>query len=134
MIEAAILHSDGGSRGNPGPAAIGAVLKTPEGHVLGCVSRTLGVTTNNQAEYQALYAGLLLAQEKGVRRLACFLDSELVVKQLKREYRLKEKTLQPWFVRIWNLLPVFEQVSFTAIPRSQNKEADRLVNQALDRG
>lgn len=128
----AILFSDGGSRGNPGPAAIGAVLKDAKGTKLGTVSRTIGRTTNNQAEYQALLAGLMLALHRGVTHLECFLDSELVVKQLNREYKVKDLGIQSQFVKVWNLCLCFASISFVAVPRSKNKEADRLVNLALD--
>lgn len=128
-----LLFSDGGSRGNPGPAGIGAVLKDGRGQVIGTVSETIGITTNNQAEYQALLAGLRLALERGITHLQCSLDSELVVKQLNGEYRVKDLGIQKQFVKVWNLRSSFRLLTFSAIPRAQNKEADRLVNQALDR-
>lgn len=128
-----ILYGDGGSRGNPGPGASGAVLYDAEKNVVGRYEKYLGHTTNNQAEYEAVILGMQKAQELGATELDIFLDSQLVVKQLKQEFRIKDKKLQPLFVKAWNLMQGFKKVSITHIPRSQNKEADKLVNIALDR-
>jgi len=127
-----IIHSDGGARGNPGPAAIGAVIAAADGSEIQYISKTIGETTNNQAEYQAIIAGLEKALEMGAEEAQCFLDSELVVKQLNREYKVKNKELAPLFVKVFNLSHQFKKVSFTHIFREANKEADRLVNEALD--
>lgn len=126
----ATLHSDGGARGNPGPAGIGAVLKLGEEQFL--FKKYIGETTNNQAEYQALILGLEKAHEHGATDVDCFLDSELVVKQLRREYKVKDKDLATQFVRVWNLLRNFKQVTFNHVPRAENKLADKLVNEVLD--
>lgn len=132
MPKVIILRTDGGARGNPGPAAIGVVLQDEQGKVVKEFGRYIGETTNNQAEYQALLAGLEETKVHGAVEVHCYLDSELVVKQLKREYRVKDKDLAPLFVKVWNIAQSFVQVSFSHVPREQNKHADALVNQALD--
>jgi ribonuclease HI len=129
-----IIHSDGGARGNPGPAGIGACLHTEKGVLVAEVSKFLGVATNNQAEYQALIAGLSKALELEAEAVDCFLDSELIVKQINREYKVKNKELAPLFLQVYNILTKFKQYKFTHIPREQNKEADKLANEAMDRG
>jgi len=126
----AILHTDGGARGNPGPAGIGAVLKIDDKEKV--FKRYIGETTNNKAEYQALLLGLREAKEHGASEVECYLDSELVVKQMRREYKVKDKDLAALFVKVWNLLPEFKKVSFHHIRREQNKLADRLANEAMD--
>lgn len=126
------LFSDGGARGNPGPAAIGAVLYE-DNKIIGEVSEYIGETTNNQAEYQAILAGLELALKNKIKKLDCFLDSELVVEQLNKNYKVKNKELAKLFVQVWNLTLQFEKISFSHVRREHNKEADKLVNQALDK-
>lgn len=128
-----IMYSDGGSRGNPGPAAIGAVLYNEKKEVVAEISRYIGETTNNQAEYQALLAGLRSAEDMGATEVACFLDSELVVKQLNGEYKVKDKELAVHFLKIWNIKAGFKKVEFKHVRREKNKVADALVNKALDR-
>ncbi len=128
----ATLFADGGSRGNPGPAASGAVIVDPEGQVLDEVGRYLGRATNNVAEWTALCIGLERAKERGIRRLAVRLDSELVVKQMRGEYRVKHADLQPLHRRAQTLLRSFENVDIKHVPRKQNALADRLVNDILD--
>jgi len=127
------LYTDGGSRGNPGPAGIGAVLFDEKGNVVAEISEYIGETTNNQAEYKALIAGLIEAKELGASELEVFLDSELVVKQLNREYRVKDKDLAPLFVQVYNTSLSFKKVIFKHIFREKNELADKLVNQALDK-
>lgn len=127
-----ILRTDGGARGNPGPAAIGVVLENEQGKVVREFGCYLGEATNNQAEYQALLAGLGEAKKLGATEVRCYLDSELVVKQLKQEYKVKDKELAPLFVRVWNLAQHFKNVSYRHVPREQNRRADALVNSALD--
>ncbi len=127
-----IIHSDGGARGNPGPAAIGVVIKSDNGTLIEEISKTIGETTNNQAEYQAIIAGLETAKKLGAEAVECFLDSELVVKQLRREYKVKNKELAPLFVKVHNLSLQFKKISFTHVMREKNKAADKLVNIALD--
>lgn len=130
----AIIYTDGGARGNPGPAGIGAVIYGENRNVLAEISQYLGVATNNQAEYKALIAALEKAGEMKISELECFLDSELVVKQLKREYKVKNKDLAPLFLIIHNLSLNFEKISYTHIPRELNQAADKLANEAMDRG
>lgn len=128
-----IIHSDGGARGNPGPAGIGAVLNADNGFVLAEISKYLGETTNNQAEYQALIAGLEKAKELKANEVECYLDSELVVKQLNREYKVKNAQLAPLFLKVHNLSLSFKKISFNHVRREYNKEADKLANLAMDK-
>jgi ribonuclease HI len=127
------LFTDGGARGNPGPAGIGAVILDEEGKVIAEISEYIGKTTNNQAEYKALIAGLAKAKELGAEELEVFLDSELVVKQLNREYRVKDKDLAPLFLQVYNISLGFKKIIFKHIYREKNELADKLVNQALDK-
>lgn len=128
----ATLFTDGGARGNPGPAAIGAVLRVEEREPL-TISETIGEATNNVAEYQALLRGLEEAKKHGVTELECRLDSELVVKQLTLVYKVRDRDLAPLFLRVWNAAQGFRSITFVAVPRSANREADRLVNAAFAR-
>lgn len=128
----ATLFADGGSRGNPGPAASAAVLIGPSGELLEEVGAFLGVATNNVAEWTALVLGLEAAAKRGIRRLAVRLDSELVVKQLLGEYRVKHAALQPFHRRARQLVRTFEEIDIRHVPRKENKLADRLVNRVLD--
>jgi len=129
-----ITYSDGGARGNPGPAGIGGVIYNEKHQVVAQVSQYLGETTNNQVEYRALIAVLEKAAKLGAREVVCYLDSELVVKQLRHEYKIKNKDLAPLFLKVYNLSVGFSKISFNHIPREQNQEADRLANEAMDRG
>lgn len=128
------MYTDGGSRGNPGPSAVGIWIETFSKEY----SSFLGEGTNNEAEYKALISGLKKLKEvlgKGKTKnykINCFLDSELVVKQLNHEYKLKEERIQKFFIEIWNLSLDFGEVTFSHVPREENKVADRLVNEALD--
>lgn len=128
------MYTDGGSRGNPGPAGIGIYIETLGKKYGECI----GTKTNNEAEYAALIFGLqkvksLLGKDKAkMAFVECLLDSELVVKQLNHEYKLKEKHIQDFFIQIWNLMLDFGKVEFKHIPREKNKIADALVNEALD--
>lgn len=127
------LFTDGGSRGNPGQSAIAYILEDPvRGIVLKEFKERIGVETNNVAEYRALIEGLKGAQDFQPNRLICHLDSELVVKQLNGEYRVKMPTLQPFFEEIQALAAELPDVVFTHIPREDNYRADALVNRALD--
>lgn len=127
------LYTDGGSRGNPGESAIGCVLTDPiGGKTVKEYKEAIGIHTNNVTEYRALIAGLELAKNFHPNRLVCHLDSELIVKQLSGEYRVKMPTLQPLIEEIRELAGEFHDVSFTHIPREKNGRADRLVNEALD--
>lgn len=125
-------YTDGGARGNPGPAGIGVVIKHGN-EVVKKYGRYLGETTNNQAEYRALISALEHAAELGAEEVECMLDSELVVKQIKHEYRVKDPDLAPLFLKVYNLSQGFKKVTFHHIPRERNKEADAMVNEALDR-
>jgi ribonuclease HI len=134
MAEKIIMYTDGGSRGNPGPAGIGVYVETLNKKYGECI----GDATNNVAEYAALIFGLrklkqLLGKDKTKQyEIECRLDSELVVKQLNHEYKLKEEYIQKNFIEIWNLMLDFKNVIFKHIPREKNKIADSLVNEALD--
>ncbi len=125
-------YTDGGARGNPGPAGIGVVIKRGN-EVVKKYGRYLGETTNNQAEYKALISALEHVTELGAEEVECMLDSELVVKQMKHEYRVKDPDLAPLFLKVYNLTQGFKKVTFHHIPREKNKEADAMVNEALDR-
>lgn len=127
------IFTDGGARGNPGPAAIGVVMKNDKGNVEE-YKEFIGDTTNNQAEYRAVIKALELAMEKGYTHLSFFLDSQLVVEQLNRNYKIKDKGLQGLFLQAWNQVQEFAKVTFSYIPREENEHADRLVNEAIDEG
>ncbi len=126
------IYTDGGARGNPGPAGIGAVLYDEQKNIVAEISEYIGETTNNQAEYKAVVAAITKAKELGAKELDFYLDSELVVKQLNREYKVKNKGLAPLFVQIYNAILNFKKVSFSHVRREFNKEADRLANLAMD--
>lgn len=127
------LFSDGGSRGNPGHAAIACIIEDPvTGTVLKEHFERIGQETNNVAEYRALIKGLELARDYQPNRLICHLDSELVVKQVKGEYRVKMPTLQPLVEEVQELERQLADVEFVHIPREDNYRADALVNRALD--
>jgi probable phosphoglycerate mutase len=126
------LSTDGGARGNPGPAAYGYVLETDDGTILAAHGERIGIATNNVAEYSALVAGLERALELGVDDLEVVSDSELLVKQMTGEYRVKNETLQELNDRASRLARRVGKVDYTAIRREQNELADRLVNEALD--
>lgn len=127
----ATLYSDGGSRGNPGAAALGYVLTLEDDREIKH-GEYIGETTNNQAEYAAIIAGLAKAVELGVTQLDCYLDSELVVRQINGDYKVKNGDLRPRFAEVVQTKQKFEKITFTHIPREKNNEADSLVNDALD--
>ena len=128
----ATLSTDGGSRGNPGPAAYAYVLEAEDGTVLAAHGEAIGVATNNVAEYSALVAGLEKAVEVGVTELEVISDSELMVKQMRGEYRVKNEALRDLSVQASRLAREVGSVSYRAVRREQNKLADQLVNEALD--
>ncbi len=128
----ATLFADGGSRGNPGPAASAAILLDGEGEPIEEIGAYLGEATNNVAEWTALLLGLEAAERRGIRRLAVRLDSELVVKQLRGEYRVKNAGLQPLYQKALKLMRHFDEVDVRHVRRALNKLADRLVNDVLD--
>jgi ribonuclease HI len=129
----ATLYTDGGSRGNPGPAASAFVLEADDGTVLDARGETIGVTTNNIAEYRALIAGLERAAEAGVDQLEVVSDSELLVKQMRGEYKVKNAALRELSLQAARLGREIGRVSYRAVRREHNELADRLVNEALDR-
>ena len=123
---------DGGARGNPGPAAIAAVVATPEGEVLEEIGETIGPATNNVAEYRALLLGIERAQALGAIELDLVGDSELIVRQVKGEYKVKDPTLRELHAQVRAALGGFDRWSIRHVRRDHNAEADRLVNEALD--
>jgi ribonuclease HI len=127
------LFTDGGSRGNPGPAAYAFVLEAEDGTVLDALGETIGVATNNVAEYRALVAGLERAVELEVEELEVVSDSELLVKQMRGEYRVKNRALQDLVLEASTLARGIRRVTYTAVRREHNELADSLVNEALDR-
>ena len=126
------LFTDGGARGNPGPAAFAYVLEAEDGTALAAEAESIGVATNNVAEYRALVAGLARAAELGVSELEVVSDSELLVKQMRGEYRVKDAKLRPLAFEASRLAGEVGEVTYTAVPRERNELADRLVNEALD--
>ena len=133
-----IAHTDGGSRSDPGPAAIGVVISNEKSQVLKEFGEYLGHATNNEAEYTAAITALkkiksLWGKENAKKsEVGIFADSELLVNQMNGEYKIENAKIKPLFLEFWNLVFDFKKVKFSAIPREQNKEADRLVNEALD--
>ena len=123
---------DGASRGNPGQAAIGVVIKDELGKIITRISRRIGKTTNNQAEYKAIIVALEKAIEFGITSVEIKSDSELVVKQINGEYRVKKAVLKPLYQQVKQSQGLLEGFAITHIPREQNREADRLANMALD--
>jgi len=132
MTDKVVIYSDGGSRGNPGPAGIGVVIFDLGGKELKRFGKYLGTATNNHAEYRALIVGLEFALEIGAKTVVCNLDSELVVRQLQGKYKVREEGLKPLAEEALRLTGKFLQVTFNHIPREKNKLADEMVNQALD--
>jgi len=137
-IEKIVVNIDGGSRGNPGPAAFGVLIFDGRGNVLKKYSQSIGEATNNEAEYQGLIFALkkikaLFGKEK-IKKMLVELtsDSELLVKQMKGEYKILNPGIQALFLKAWNLKIDFARVKFSLIPREENRKADRLVNEALD--
>jgi len=137
-MEKIIIYTDGGSRGNPGPAAIGVYVTDETDEMITETAETIGNATNNFAEYQGVLRGLQIVKEKYGEKTSKMafevrLDSELVAKQLNNEYQIKEAGLVPFFIEIHNLrVSTFLNLTFTHISRELNKDADRLVNEALD--
>jgi ribonuclease HI len=126
------LFTDGGSRGNPGPAAYGYVLEAEDGTVLAAHGEAIGVATNNVAEYRALLAGLERAAETGIDELAVVSDSELLVKQMRGEYKVKNAALRELWEEAQRTARRLGTVTYEAVRREENELADRLVNEALD--
>jgi len=128
-----IIFTDGGARGNPGPAATGIVIKNDKGKTIESFGQYLGDNvTNNYAEYSGIISALKRAKKLKATELDCRLDSKLVVEQLKRNWKIKEPTLQKLFIEAYNLSEQFQKITFTHIRREENKEADAEVNKILD--
>jgi len=127
------LYTDGASRGNPGEAGIGVLIEDETGHILGKVARYLGRATNNQAEYAALVAGLAAASEMGADEVEVLADSELLVRQMNGVYRVKSPDLQERYLKAKALITRFSRARIEHIPREQNREADALANEAIDK-
>jgi ribonuclease HI len=127
-----VVHVDGGSRGNPGPAAAAAVLATADGDVVGEAKELIGVATNNVAEYRAVLLGARHARELGASEIELVNDSELVAKQLTGDYKVKHEAMKPLYAEALEALRGFDRWSIRSVPRAQNAAADALVNQALD--
>jgi len=127
-----VIYTDGGARGNPGPAGIGVVIKEGE-KTIKEYGRYIGETTNNQAEYHALISAMESAKDLGAEEIDLNMDSELIVKQIKGEYKVKNAELAPLFLKFYNLKINFKKFFVRHIPREKNKEADKLVNEALDK-
>lgn len=135
------LNTDGGSRGNPGNAGCGVIIKNEKGDILKKIAKPLGIMTNNEAEYMAVVTGLeYLKKTLGKNKVSeteieVRMDSELVCRQLSGIYQIKEEKLFPYFIKIWNLqIKDLPKIKFTYVPREQNKEADLLANEAMDAG
>ena len=131
-VNKVIIHTDGAARGNPGPAAIGIIIKDEKGNLLARISRCIGVTTNNQAEYQAIITALEKAISLSGRQVVLKSDSELVVKQINGQYKIKNTGLRALYQRVVQLIGSLESFSVSYIPREQNAVADALANKALD--
>jgi ribonuclease HI len=127
-----VVNVDGGARGNPGPAAIGAVLTTPGGEVLERHGERIGKATNNVAEYRALLLGLERARERGAREVELVGDSELVVRQVQGDYKVKDEALKGLYAKVVKALAGFDRWSIRHVRREDNEAADSLVNAALD--
>ena len=127
-----VVHVDGGARGNPGPAAIAAVVSTPDGEIVEEHGKRIGEATNNVAEYRALLLGLERAHARGATEVELVGDSELVVRQVRGEYKVKDEGLRTLHAKVVKALAEFDSWSIRNVPREENAEADRLVNVALD--
>ena len=130
-MDKVVINTDGASQGNPGPAAIGATIRDQNGRLLATISRRIGRTTNNQAEYRAIIAALEKAASLGARQVEIRADSELVVRQLNGLYKVKKASLRTLYQEVVSLLGRFQGVTITSVPREQNQEADSLANAAL---
>ena len=127
-----VVHVDGGARGNPGPAAIGAVVSTPEGETLDESSARIGESTNNVAEYRALLLGAERARALGATEIEVVNDSQLVARQVTGDYKVKQEHLKPLRAEALSALEAFERWTIRSVPREENLRADALVNEALD--
>ncbi|MFH1178505.1 MAG: ribonuclease HI family protein [bacterium] len=134
------IHADGGARGNPGPSGAGAMIRDELGNSVASVSKFLGVRTNNFAEYEAVILAfetlkkLVPAMKRAETDVVVKMDSELVVKQMRGEYKIKNKILKEQYARLASLAATFKSISFIHVPREENSDADSLANEAMDRG
>ena len=134
------IHADGGSRGNPGPAGAGAMIRDSLGNSVASVSQFLGIRTNNFAEYEAVILAfetllkLIGTKDASTATIEVKMDSELVVKQMSGIYKVKHPTMKAQYARLASLAATFKSVTFTHVPRAQNSDADALANEAMDRG
>lgn len=131
-IKEAVIYSDGGSRGNPGIAGIGVSIQDKEGNELRAISEYIGEQTNNVAEYTAIRRGLEVALDLGIEKVTCYLDSELVVKQIKGEYKVKNERMIPMYNMVMPLTKKFKSFEIIHVRRELNKRADQLANEAMD--
>ncbi len=131
-ISRVIICTDGAARGNPGPAAIGATLKDEQGTLVATISRRIGTTTNNQAEYRAVITALEKAVKLGIKDVELRADSELVIKQINGRYKVKNTALRPLYQEVVKLIGSLDSFKASYIPRERNAEADALANKALD--
>jgi ribonuclease HI len=131
-VESVVVNVDGGARGNPGPAAVAAVVHDGSGGVLAERSETIGEATNNVAEYRAMLLGIALARELGASEVELIGDSELIVKQVQGKYKVKQDHLRPLHTKVRDELRGFDRWSVRNVPRAENARADELVNEALD--
>lgn len=127
-----IMFTDGGSRGNPGPAAIGVVIKSKDGSISHKIGKYIGESTNNDAEYKALIEGLNYLEKIKIEKVTCYLDSELVVKQLNGLYKVKNPNIKNHWDIIKSKEKQFSSISYIHVKRDKNKEADSIVNEVLD--
>ena len=130
-----VIHTDGGARGNPGPAAVGVVIRSDSGTLINQIAKKIGKATNNHAEYRAVIEALewLVSQKLTINKIQFFLDSVLVVNQLNGKFKVKDANLRSQLIQVRQLEGALKtQITYTPVPREQNVAADRLVNQALD--
>ncbi len=132
VINLAVMYTDGGARGNPGIAGIGILIEDEDGNIIKEISQYIGEQTNNVAEYKALNRGLEVALDLGIKKITCYLDSELVVKQIKGEYKVKNERMIPMYNMTMPLIKKFDSFRIIHIKRELNKKADKLVNEAID--
>lgn len=128
-----LIMTDGASRGNPGDAGVGVIIKDAGGCIIKRIGKFIGIATNNAAEYEALILAIESARELGAEKITLYSDSELLVKQIKGEYKVKNEGLKPLYNKAVNILKYFKSYSIMHINREYNKEADKLANQAIDK-
>lgn len=132
-MEEAVMYTDGGARGNPGIAGIGILIEDKDGNIIKEIGQYIGEQTNNVAEYKALSRGLEVALDLGIKKITCYLDSELVVKQVKGEYKVKNDGMILMYNMVMPLIKKFDSFEILHVKRELNKKADKLVNEAIDK-